>query len=84
MEIIIEKKSYKLVPERLTLEVMAKAMSKCFKEEPDLVMAGSIVFDACYDGKDIVDIKVDTVLYASICIQAAQLIEVKEGELKKN
>ena len=76
-----------------TFEVLAIAMSKLTQINDDSVNtnmagAGKSIFDACYvpkeGGMTLDEIQKDAVLYLSICMQCAGVIEIYKGELKKN
>lgn len=68
-----------------TFDIQAKALTKyMFGDGIDPVASGKIIFDGCYLGKDLEEIQKDNALYANICLQAAKVVEIYEGELKKN
>ena len=68
--------------------VYFKALGKMMGTDMDIVGAGRIVFDSCYHPQDgqpeLKDIKLNPALYSSICLQAATLVQIYEGEVKKN
>lgn len=82
--IFCEGKEYKLCEP--TFDIYALAMSKYItgSGELNLVGAGQVVFDGCYIGNDLEDIKTDVKLYANLCLQAASIVEFLEAEIKKN
>jgi len=90
MEIIIKKEgkelSFKLIEP--TFEVKALAISKMMRGsgDVDLIGSGGILFDACYSEgvEKLLKIKQDIDLYISICLSCANMINIYEGELKKN
>ena len=86
MIIVIKKKNYELVEP--TFSIMSLALQKMLKStgEVNIVEAGKIIFDGCYKAGEIklADIQKDVTLYISLCMKAAELVEVYEAELKKN
>ena len=64
-----------------SIEVYGKAIDTMVMQS--LSQAGSIIVDACYQG-DIVELKKNTKLYISLCLQAAGEIDILEAEVKKN
>jgi len=85
MKITINKIDYELVDP--TFSVMSLALQKMLKStgEINIVEAGKIIFDGCYKAGEVKlsDIQKDVKLYISLCMKAAELVEVYEGELKK-
>jgi hypothetical protein len=86
MNITINKISYELIEP--TFSVMSLALQKMLKStgEVNLIDAGKIIFDGCYKGNSgkLEEIQKDVKLYISLCLKCAELVEVYEGELKKN
>jgi len=80
----VEEKKYELDESKMTFEIYAIGIQKLWKEEPDRATSGAVVFDACYKGDDIIDIKKNTQLYITLCLQSANLIQIYDSELKKN
>ena len=80
---IVDKGKFELTEP--TFSVMSLALQKLMKStgEVNLVDAGQIIFDACYKG-DLEKVKDNVTLYISLCLKSAELVEVFEGELKKN
>jgi hypothetical protein len=64
--------------------VYAPALNKLLME--DIVGAGKVIFDACYLGNNgaLAEIMIDSILYGSLCVKAAEEIDIYRGELKKN
>ena len=71
-----------------TFEVYAIALRKMVTQdrEVDTVMSGRVIFDSCYLGNNgtLEEIQKDPLLYASICMAAAEDLTIYQGELKKN
>lgn len=86
MNITIKEVSYELTEP--TFSVMSLALQKLMNQtgEINLVGAGKIIFDGCYKGNSgkLDEIQKDVKLYISLCLKCAELVEVYEGELKKN
>lgn len=81
--IIVEGVEYSLCEP--DFDVMALAFTKLVGSgNADIIKAGQIIFDACYTGVDLPEIMKNTKLYLSICLQAGSLIEVFDGDIKKN
>ena len=81
----IEGKEYKICEPNF--DVLALAFTQLIsKGQADIIKAGQVIFDACYLGnpEELVEIQKNTKLYLSICLQAGSLIEVFDGEIKKN
>jgi len=90
MEVIIKKDDkelrYKLIEP--TFEVKSLAISKLLKGsgDMDLIGSGQIIFDACYSegAEELAKIKQDVDLYISICLSCANIVNIYEGDVKKN
>lgn len=69
-----------------TFEVKALAIEKLLGPgdgNMHLIKAGQVIVDGCYSG-DIVEVKKDDDVYLSLCMKAAEIVRIYEGELKKN
>jgi len=69
-----------------TFEVKAKALEALIGGADGtihLINSGRIIFDACYTG-ELIEVKKDEDVYVSVCMKAAELVKLYEGELKKN
>lgn len=68
-----------------TFDVKAKAIEALVDTggTMHMIKSGQIVFDACYTG-DLMEVKNDEDVYISVCLKAAELVKIYEGDLKKN
>ncbi len=83
--IIVEDKEYSLCEP--TFDVMALAFTKLVGSgQADIIKAGQVIFDSCFIGapEELIEIQNNTKMYLSVCLQAGSLIEVFEGDIKKN
>ena len=71
-----------------TFNVIGKAMGKIASSPDNLFEAGKLIFDACYlqNNEKLSDLQENknAKLYATLCLNAAGLLDLYEAELKKN
>ena len=83
IKVEIEGKDYELSNPENNFDVYSQALSKFIF---DRVAAGKIIFDSCYLGgaESLVEIQNNVKLYSNICLYCASIVELMEGEIKKN
>lgn len=71
-----------------TWEVYKMAMQKYLSGEGslDLVGAGEVIVDACYqvNQEPLDELKSDIKVFAMLCLRASSIVEFYEAEIKKN
>lgn len=83
VKIVIEGSEYEISNPELNFEVYSKALSKSIFDRAE---AGMLIFDSCYLGgaEELVKIQSNVKLYSNICLWCASILEIMEGEIKKN
>lgn len=79
----IEGKDYVIVNPESNFDVYSQALSKSLF---DRVSAGQIIFDSCFTGgaEELIKIQSNVKLYSNICLYCATIVDIMEGEVKKN
>lgn len=79
----IEGNGYEISNPENNFEVYSQALSKVLY---DRIGAGKLIFDSCYLGgaEELVKIQNNVKLYSNICLWCASIVEIMEGEIKKN